>query len=207
MVITIARSFGSGGKSIALELGERMGIPCYENEILDMASDLSGINKKFFYEGDEDVKQSLLDKMIAKTSRNIVATPMDKNFISNANLFNFQSQIIRELALKEDCIIVGKCADYVLGDLKNVFRFFIDAPRGACINSIMNKLQVAELEADRLIDKTDRYRADYYRVYTGGSWKDPVNYDLIINSAKVGRANVASLIIDYISSKTGRKWR
>ena len=120
-VITIARGFGSGGKSIALELSKRMGIPCYENEILDMASDASGINKALFHETDERLRGSLFAKMLKGIPTKTILAPSEKDFVSDINLFNLQAQIIRSLALSQSCIIVGKCADHVLEYFDNVY--------------------------------------------------------------------------------------
>ena len=197
-VITIARGFGSGGKTIALELSERLGIPCYENEILDMASDASGINKALFHETDERLRGNLFAKMLKGIPTKSILSPSEKDFVSDINLFNLQAQIIRSLALSQSCIIVGKCADHVLEYFDNVYRIYIDAPRPACVKSIMDKMCVSEPEANRLIAKTDKYRADYYKYYTGKDWTNPTNYDLFINSDKVGRENCAELIELYV---------
>lgn len=200
-VITIARGFGSGGKTIALELSKKLGIPCYENEILDMASDASGINRALFEQTDEKLRGSLFAKMLKGIPTKMVVTPSDKEFISDINLFNLQVQIIRSLAISQSCIIVGKCADHILEYYPNVFRIYIDAPREACVKSIMNRLSVSEKEANDLIVKTDRYRANYYKYYTGKEWTNPTNYDIFINSDKVGRENCADVIEMYVKYK------
>ena len=198
-VITIARGFGSGGKTIALELGKKLGIPCYENEILEMASEASGINKALFFETDERLKGSLIAKKLKGIPSQAIISPRDKDFVSDINLFNFQAQIIRSLALNESCIIVGKCADYVLEDFPNVFRIYVDAPRDACVKYIASKMYISEQEANHLIVKTDKYRADYYNYYTGGrEWTQPINYDLFINSERVGREHCADVIAMYV---------
>jgi cytidylate kinase len=197
-VITIARGFGSGGKSIARELGQKMGIPCYEDEILRMASDESGINQAFFQERNEKLRGGLFVNALKKIPSSQILSPSDKDFVSDENLFNFQAEIIRSLAVSESCIIVGKCADYVLEGYKRVIRIYVDAPRVACIESIVKKMGVTEDEANRLIAKTDKYRADYYKHYTGRDWTDPNNYDVVINSKRVGRENCAALIEMYV---------
>lgn len=176
-VITIARGFGSGGKQIALEIGKKLGIPCYEREILDMASDRSGLNRTLFEQTDERLRGSIFSKRLKGIPTITVASPEEKAFESDINLFNLQAQIIRSLALSESCIIVGKCADHILDYFDNVFRIYIDAPRDACVKSIVSKMGVTEAEANRLIKKTDKYRADYYRYYTGKDWTNPTNYD------------------------------
>ena len=171
-IITIARGFGSGGKEIGSKLAKRLGIPCYEDQILRMASDFSGINEALFHERNEKLKHSAyVLGYLRKVPFTTVAKPNTKEFVSDANLFNIQSEIIRQLAKSQSCIIIGKCADYVLRDCDNVISIYIEAPRAACVDSIMDKLGVTEPEAHKLIEKTDKYRADYYKYYTQGGYK------------------------------------
>ncbi|MGN1160595.1 MAG: AAA family ATPase [Lachnospiraceae bacterium] len=200
-VVTIARGFGSGGKYIGEKLGERLGIPCYEKEILTMASEKSGISMEIFAQSDEKLKRSLLVKELTEIPRSKVLSPQDKAFTSDNNLFAIQTEIIQTLADTQSCIIVGKCADYILRNSNNVLSVYIDAPRRACLNSIMSKMSVSEKEANKLIEKTDKYRADYYKYYTGGrDWLNPTNYHLFLNSDKFGRdacVDILESIIEY----------
>lgn len=200
-VVTIARGFGSGGKYIGEKLGERLGIPCYEKEILTMASEKSGISMEIFAQSDEKLKRSLLVKELTQIPRSKVLSPQDKAFTSDNNLFAIQTEIIQTLADTQSCIIVGKCADYILRNSNNVLSVYIDAPRRACLNSIMSKMSVSEKEANKLIEKTDKYRADYYKYYTGGrDWLNPTNYHLFLNSDKFGRdacVDILESIIEY----------
>ena len=200
-VITIARGFGSGGKEIGVKLGERLGIPCYEQQLLRMASEQSGINEALFNLADE--KLEVKDKLKGLPF-NYVVEPSDKRFTSNNNLFNIQSELIRKLAGEESFIVIGKCADYVLKDFVNVASFYIEAPRADCVASITKKMGVTEAEAHRLIEKTDKYRADYYKHYTKGNyWTNSVNYDMTLNSARVGRDRCVDVIEHYVKVKFG----
>ena len=195
VVITIARGFGSGGKEIAVKLSEQLGIPCYEKEIINMASEKSGISKVLFEETDEKLKQSFLKKMFGSVAVNYKVEASDKKFTHDNNLFHIQREIIEELARTESCIIVGKCADYILKDKQNVIRVYIDAPMTSCVRSIINRMGVEEMEAIRMINKTDKYRSDYYKYYTGGRvWTDPVNYDICLNSVSWGRDKCVEII-------------
>lgn len=200
-VVTIARGFGSGGKYIGEKLGERLGIPCYEKEILTMASEKSGISLEIFAKSDEKLKRSLLVKELTEIPRSKALSPQDKAFTSDNNLFAIQTEIIQTLADTQSCIIVGKCADYILRNNNNVLSVYIDAPRSACVDSIMSKMSVSEKEANKLIEKTDKYRSDYYKYYTGGrDWLNPTNYHLFLNSDKFGRdacVNILENIIQY----------
>ena len=198
-VITIARGFGSGGKEIGIRLSQKLGIPCYEKQILQMASDYSGINKSLFVKADENINGSKIALALKKfpvTDR--IAEPFQKDFVSNVNLFNIQAEIIRKLAETESCIIIGKCANHILKSYDNVISVYIEAPRAACRKSVMERLDVSEQEANQIIYQTDKYRADYYNYYSGGGyWTDPVAYDITLNSDRIGYDNCVELISNF----------
>ncbi len=194
-VITIARGFGSGGKEIGQAVAKALGINCHEHSILTLASQLSGVDRSRFAAADEKIyKPSLID-----TIKDTLYPEPDDPAVSNDELFAFEAQIIRSLASSESCVIVGKAADYVLHDFDNVYSFYIEAPRAFCLQNVMRKMEVTEEEANELITKTDKHRADFYKYITGGNyWTNPVNYDLTLNSAKVGKENCVKVIIDYV---------
>ncbi|MBO5474862.1 MAG: cytidylate kinase-like family protein [Lachnospiraceae bacterium] len=205
-VITIARGFGSGGKAIGTKLAEELGIPCYERQLIDMASEYSGINKQLFAEVDEKLRGSYAMKHLMKIPYTYIVEPSDKEFTSDINLFNIQSEIIRELAESESFVVIGKCADYILKDMPNVISVYVEAPEKECIATVMDRMQVSENRAKELVHKTDRYRSDYYKYYTRGKdWKDPLNYDLTLNSSKVGWDHCVTLIKDYLKIKLGKQ--
>lgn len=107
--------------------------------------------------------------------------------MSNINLFNFQAKVIRELAETESCVIVGRCADYILKDVDNVLRIYVHAPFDYCVARAQEvHPALSEDEVKKLIRKTDKRRADYYQYFTGRNWKDADNYDLCINSSQFG---------------------
>lgn len=203
-VITIARGFGSGGRMIGMELANKLNITYIDNEILQMASEESGIGEAFFVHADERIHKSFLKKSAINPIDRII-TPASSKFISNENLFNYQKKIILRLAMEESCVIIGRAADYILRTFPNVVSVNIQAPMDACVDSIMNRMLVDEKEAERLIKTTDKYRADYYRYYTGKEWDNPVNYDICINSQRVGRENVSDYIIQFAEKKLGKK--
>ena len=140
--------------------------------------------------------------MIKTPIRDYVVGPTERRFTSDDNLFQIQTKVIEELAKKESCIIIGKCADHILRQRDNVVSVYIEAPRKDCVESIKDLLGVTDEEANEMIHKTDRYRADYYKYYTcGGNWTNPVNYDMTLNSARVGRNRCVELIIEYLKLK------
>lgn len=202
-VITIARGFGSGGKEIGIRLSQKLGIPCYEKQILQMASEYSGISESLFVKSDEKLKGkkfAMALKMFPNINR--IAEPSQRDFVSDVNLFNIQAKIIRELAKTESCIIIGKCANMILRDAPNVVSVYVEAPRRACRAAVMERLDVTKQEADQMIYQTDKYRSDYYSYYTGGEkWTDPVAYDMTLNSERLGYDECVDLICYYKGRK------
>ncbi len=205
-VITIARGFGSGGKDIGMRLSKELGIPCYDRQILTMASDKSGIDESVFVETNEKLRGKYIANFLRRMPVTGVLDPQEKDFVSDVNAFNIQAELIRSLAVTESCIIIGKCADDILRDYKNVISIYIEAPRSACVKSIQEKMHVSEERAHQLIRSTDKYRAKYYSYYSGGKdWTNPTNYDLVLNSDRIGRENCVKLIKDYIKIKFGEE--
>jgi len=198
-VITIARGFGSGGKEIAEKLSKELGIPCYERQILQMASEHSGISEGIFAETDEKLKGHKFAILLKALPNQYVVEPTSRKFTSDVNLFNIQANIIRSLAESESCIIVGKCANFLLQNYKNVVSIYIEAPREACVKSVMSKMGITEEKAHKMISNTDKYRSDYYKFYTGGKdWRDPTAYDMTLNSDRIGRDKCVKIICDYL---------
>lgn len=201
-VITIARGFGSGGKAIGMGLAQKLGIECYEHRILALASQYSGYDADVLDHYDEKIKGSFLINKLGKIASELGLRPIISEFHANQVIFDMQSKIIRKLAETESCIIVGKCADYILKDMPNVVSVYIEAPREYCRKRIMKKQGVDAQKADALISSTDKYRAEYYQFYTNGNyWTNPVNYDMTLNSAKIGHNNCIEVIKDYLEMK------
>lgn len=202
-IVTFARGFGTGGKAIASQLAKDLGIHCYENRILTLASQLSGLPENVFQEVNEKMRETDgFTSFLRGLPRSKHYITRNEKFVSDDRLFEYQSQIIRELAEKESCVIVGKCADYVLRDKPNVVNIYIEAPRVFCVNRTIANMGVTEAVANATIERTDRFRADYYKYYTHGNyWTNPVNYDLTLNSERVGIENCVKTIEQYLIIK------
>ncbi len=202
-VVTFARGFGSGGKEIASKLAKDLGIHCYENRILTLASQLSGLDENMFNEVNEKIRRKEGFSAFLRglpRSRNYIAR--NEKFVSDDRLFEYQSQIIKDLAEKESCVIVGKCADYVLKGYPNVVSIYIEAPRAFCVQRTIENMGVTEAVAHATIERTDKFRADYYKYYTHGNyWTNPVNYDMTLNSERIGIENCVKLIKEYLVIK------
>ncbi|MBR6914681.1 MAG: cytidylate kinase-like family protein [Treponema sp.] len=202
-VVTFARGFGTGGKEIASKLAKELGIHCYENRILTLASQMSGLDEEIFREVDEKIRNKGgfasflrgLPKAKSYIARN-------EKFVSDDKLFEYQSKIIEDLAETESCVIVGKCADYVLRGNPRVVSVYIEAPRAFCLKRTMEKMGVTEEVAAATITQTDKFRADYYEYYTGGNyWTNPVNYDITLNSEKVGIEGCVDMVKHLLKLK------
>ena len=203
-IITIARSFGSGGKEIASVLSEKLGIPWYERQILTMASQNSGIDESEFVEVDEKLHGNYLIKSLTKLPTTSVLRPESRAFVSDLNLYNIQAEIIRELSHTQSCIIVGKCADQILRGKPNVFSVFVDAYRADCISKIRSRIYVSEERANDIKKRTDKYRTAYYKYYTRGeNWKDPLNYNMFLNTSRNSVSECADIIADAVKIKFG----
>ena len=187
-VVTFARGFGSGGKEIASRLAKELGIHCYENRILTLASQLSGLNEQLFKEVNEKIRSNGGFASFMRglpRARHYIAR--NEKFVSDDTLFQYQKQIIENLAETESCVIVGKCADWILRGRENVVSIYIEAPRAFCLERTMKNMGVTKEVAAATIAHTDKYRADYYAHYTHGNyWTNPVNYDMTLNSERVG---------------------
>lgn len=200
-VITIARSYGSGGKTLGKLLAEKMGINCYDREIIRMASDSSGINEELFGRVDEKLKKSPLFGIVRSNpyKGDGVIPPESSNFVSDDNLFNYQAQVIKELAEKESCIIIGRCADYVLKDNPNVIRLYLYAPLEDCVKRVMAQNSITEKETIKKIETIDKYRSDYYKYYTGKEWNDARNYDFCLNTTSMSYEKLIQVVENIIS--------
>ncbi|MCR5271528.1 MAG: cytidylate kinase-like family protein [Lachnospiraceae bacterium] len=201
-IVTIARGYGTGGKEIGSKLAEAYGIQCYERRILSLASQLSGIEEDEFKKIDEKIREKSWKDMLSKLP--IVNTSEAKlhKFVSDDLLFEYQAKIIRTLSKTESCVIVGKCADYVLKGMPNVVSVYIEAPREYTRERIMEKHKVPKEIADDMITKTDKYRADYYAQYTHGNyWTNPVNYDITLNSSTLGIDGCIAMIEHCLKEK------
>lgn len=197
-VITIARGYGSGGRTIGKMLSEELGIPYYDRELLRLASDDSGINEELFAKSDEKLKKSLLYKIARNVYKGELIPPDSDDFVSNDNLFNYQAKIMKELAVSETCVIVGRCADFVLKDYPNVVKLFVHAPLDDCIHTLKDMTGKPEKEIEKQILSIDKHRAEYYKYYTGRNWTDASNYDLCLNSSQLGFQKCVEIVKAYL---------
>ena len=201
IIITIARQYGSGGADTGKKLAEDLGISFYDKNILRMNSDESGIKESYFHLADEKAGNRLLYKIINTLTPEKGAPSFGSDLISADNLFRFQSEVIRKLAAEENCIIMGRCADYVLESMEGLVRIFIYADMDFREKRTIEKEYYAAKDAKKNIKRIDRERRDYFRYYTGKEWESPDNYDLMINTAAIGIDGAVETIKNYLKTR------
>ena len=193
MIVTIGRQHGSNGHDIARMLAQELGYACYDKEIVDTAAENSEFSKEILHSYDEK-----------RVSPYIVPVPhylgLNESFRLNMQVASAQFDAIRSLAERGDGIFVGRCADYVLRKEPQLVRVFIMADEDFRIRTMMARQGLDEAAARKLIRQVDKDRASYYRYYTDQSWGERENFDLILNSAKVGVEGCVKLIRDYVEA-------
>ena len=199
IVITISRQYGSGGKTVGEMLSKKLGFHYYDRELMRLASEESGINETLFASVDETVKNNGLFKPSKNIYEGQLISPESDDFTSDDNLFNYQAMIIRKLAEQQSCIIVGRCADYILKDYENVLSVFVHAPHDFCMEMAGKKHSMPEKDLEKYIAKIDKNRAEYYKYHTGREWTDARNYDLCLDSSKLGFERCVEEIIAYMN--------
>ncbi|MDD3213141.1 MAG: cytidylate kinase-like family protein [Eubacteriales bacterium] len=202
-VITIARGFGSGGKQIGLKIAGDLNIKLMDKELLELASIESGISEELFALADEKLNRRLLMHIPDREHYGNVLRPENRKFVSDMNLFNYQVKILRSLAKTESFIVMGKAANFVMRDLPNVISVQIQAPFEDCVKQIMERSVMTEEQAARAVRRTDKYRSDYHRYYTGQKWTDGINFDLCLNSSRIGWDGCAEVIKESVCQKLG----
>lgn len=198
--ITINRLYGSGGRIMGKRLSEELGIPFYDEEILKMASEESAIGEQLFRLNDEKAGSNLFFRALGGLKTSLEEPSLDDDLTSPENLFRFQAKMMRRVASEESCIIMGRCADFVLGaaGVKNLVRLFVYADSTTCIRRVMEVDGVDTKEALRRVNRISKERRDYYKYYTGKEWEDMSNYDLPINTTTLELEPAVQLVKEYM---------
>lgn len=198
-IITIGRELGSGGRTIGKIVAEKLGINYYDYEIIDETAKKSGFSIDFVKESEQRVTNSLLYNLALGTSYNAMS-PFNRSEGLNleTQLYLAQRNVIKEMAEKGSCVIVGRCADYILKDHKNLFRVFIYADNKFREEHIVEHYNYKPETAAKEIKKADKRRSAHYLTYTDQHWGRRQNYDLMINSGVAGFENSADFIIEIV---------
>ena len=200
-IITIGREFGSGGCEIGHKLAEKLGIKCYDKDMLDLAAKESGICQEIFESHDEKPTNSFLYSLVMDTYSFGYSSGSYTDMPLNHKVFLAQFDAIKKIADEGPCILVGRCADYALESYKNVVSVFIHADLDARIRRIARIYNLTDAKAKDMILKTDKKRAGYYNYYTNKKWSDSKSYELCLTSSELGIDGTANAIIDYVKLK------
>ncbi len=197
-VITIGRQYGSGGREIGEHLAKLMQIPFYDRELIALAAEKSGVSPEVYANIDETATNSLLYAL----STGAYMFSGHFNAVSdlplNDKLYIIQNNLINELVKQGPCVIVGRCADYILRDYTDTVSVFIHSPLQKRVERISKKESITPQAAESRIIKTDKKRANYYNFYTNRTWGDIANYDISLNSSVFGVEGTAEILFDYI---------
>lgn len=196
-VITISREFGSGGRRIGEEIAKRLNIELYDKTIIEMVAEKSGFTVDFVEENDQRLSRSMLFQIaVTGTLPPWITAPKEE--VALGGLFETQAEIIRELASKGGCVIVGRCADYILRDDPNRISVFIRGETKDKAQRCVKEYGLGPNLAQGEMLRRDKERADYYNHYTGRTWGNAENYDICLNSSLFGIEGCVDMIISAI---------
>ncbi|SDA16766.1 Cytidylate kinase-like family protein [Ruminococcus sp. YE71] len=199
-VITIGREFGSGGREIGKRLAELYGIPFYDKKLLEESAKQSGICEDLFVRHDESMTNSFLYSLVMGTYPMSADGRMNPEMPLNHRIFLAQFETIRKLGEKP-CVIVGRCADYVLQENKNRISVFITGNMFEKKRRIAERYDIEKPKIEDFIRKTDKRRANYYEYYTDNKWGMATNYDVTVNSSIIGIEGAVKLISEFVAMK------
>lgn len=194
-VITISRECGSGGHTIGEKIAKDLGIPIYDREIIEMTAKESGLTTEFVKESNERITNSILFNIAnSMTYANHVFSSGTVSMVDK--VFFIQCDIIKKLAADGPCVIVGRCADYILKERQDTLNVFIHADREYRIDRYAKLNELSIKEAESIVKKKDKSRQNYYRYYTDREWGDMRNYAITLDSKTVGIDNCVKIIED-----------
>ena len=201
-IITIARQFGSGGHEIGKALAEKLGIPFYDKELISMAAKESGIDAEVFENVDERATNSLLYSLSMGLYSFGNSFSAMGDLPVNDRLYILQHKIIQKLAEEGPCVIVGRCADYVLRERDDCINIFIHADLDYRKERAITVRGVDKARAEQVVNKTDKVRANYYSFYSGQKWGFAQNYDLCIDSTNLTTDQAVALVESYLNIRS-----
>lgn len=201
-VINIGRQLGSGGKVIGEKLASRLGIAFYDKELINLASKESGLCEEFFEKADEKPSQTIMGGFFgARFSLFTDNTVPYTNYLSNDTLFKIQSDVIRKLAAEQSCLFVGRCADYILRENPRCINVFVTASLEDRVARLCHQNQITNEQAEELIARTDKKRAEYYSYYSYKTWGSASTYHLCIDSSALGIDDTVTFVQEFAERK------
>lgn len=199
-IVTIGREYGSGGRIVGQKLAEDMGVPFYDKALLDRIAEESGFSKELVEKAELKAKNSFIYTLATSLGGNGEAGI--EGLSLNDRFFLAQVEVIRKIVEEGPCVIVGRCADYVLKDQPQVTNFFICADMKERIKRSVSDYGLSEKNAEHEIQKIDKARANYYTYHTGQKWGNITNYHMTINSGSIDLADIVKLMEEYLELRT-----
>ena len=183
-IITIEREYASGGREVGELVAKQLGIPFYNREILEMASERCGVSVDYLASAEEAAPKSFLYTLMLSSNP---TRSIQENLPLSDKVYIIETNIIKELAEKSDCVIVGRCASYILRDMEHMMSAFVYADQESRVNRAVSEYST--------LRKSDRRRETFYSINTGGNWYDKENYTLCLNSGALGIPLCADIIV------------
>lgn len=199
-IITISRQYASGGREVGAKLAEMYGIPFYDNELITRAAKESGFAEEAFHAAETKATNSLLYSIAMGMNSYGNQELGFSNLSLDDRIYLAQAGIIKKVAAEGPCVIVGRCADYILKEYDNVVHVFICADMPYRVDRAVSKYGMSPAKIEEQITKIDKRRANYYSYHASEKWGKAENYHLSINSGHVGIENAAKIIKSYVDS-------
>ncbi len=200
-IITIGRQLGSNGKLIGKALAEQLGINFYDKALIARAAKESGLSENLFAGIEEKATHSLLYSLVMGVQSTKGLYYQYNDMLNGENIFKLQADVIKSAASEGPCIIVGRCADYILRDNPHLIRIFLCADNQSRIKTLMQRDNMSEKEATSAINKADKRRANFYNFYTNKTWGNVNNYDLCLNTSLLSNDECVKILADYIAKR------
>ena len=197
-IITISREFCSGGHEVGQKLAQSLNIDFYDTELISLVAKKSGFSENLFEEADEQPTNSFLYSLAMGAPYLSGGFFNQANVLTNDALFSIQAEVIKNIAKKSDCVIVGRCANYILKDMENVTRVYLTASLDFKIARLLKDSNISPKEAESILYKTDKKRAHYYNYYTGLEWNKLENYDIVLSTSKFGIDKCVDILANCI---------
>jgi len=197
-IITIAREYGSGGHLLGERLAKELGIKLYDREFIRMAAQRSGIDEQYIAKNEQSIPSFWLKCILSKNSEQ----PVEASLSADDILFVAESRIVQELAAQEPCIIVGRCADFVLKDHPKVVKVFCYSDLKSAVNRCVNNYGIPQEQAEAEIRRINRNRIHHYEYYTGWKWGEPHHYHLMLNTGNISLETACKLVKEVYQNIT-----
>lgn len=201
-VITVGRTFGSGGRALGKLIADKLGIAFYDKELLVKAAEKAGMSPEYFEKNDERVPRFFSGLFSFNHGYNPMSFYAGSASVTPDSIYQAQCDFIHEIANEGPCVIVGRTADYVLRDMDNVVNIFVHAPVTDCVHRILGRAEsLNEDEARSLAERTNKVRSAFYNFYTDKRWGAAASYDLTVDSSLLPLEDCADFIIEYVTRR------